>query len=235
MNQEESLSDAVSRRIKAIRSTKGLNQNEIAKRLDIDRSNYHRMENRGDKNTVEQLNRLAKVLDVPLVSFLTDDASTIAAANDANQIYARLKDLEDRIRDKNITVGLYERAKRRITRYFANRLFMAAINLAYVNPNELITDEEQRNPDARDRALALAEQHWGVAGVDERGEAVVMFGNLFISKEQLRAVYERIEIEDPTYYVLIRTLADSSLIDASGIVLDVYYEKVDKDKFRYFM
>ncbi len=56
--------------IKSIREKKGLNQSDLAKKLGIDRANYHRLENRGDKLTVETIKIIANALGVHYTELL---------------------------------------------------------------------------------------------------------------------------------------------------------------------
>lgn len=60
----------ISKNIKDIREGKGLKQSEIAKQLGIERQNYSRLEKRGKKLTIEQLESIAKALGVSLQDVL---------------------------------------------------------------------------------------------------------------------------------------------------------------------
>ncbi|WP_077923606.1 helix-turn-helix domain-containing protein [Spirosoma sp. 209] len=54
----------ISNNIKAIRTAKGMSQAEIARRLELDPSAYHRLENRGSKLSVDQIEEIAIALGV---------------------------------------------------------------------------------------------------------------------------------------------------------------------------
>lgn len=70
--EQETQNDAIARRIRAARAVKGYNQSEMARQLGVDRSNYNRLESRAEKLSIEMLTRIAKTLDVELLSLLTD-------------------------------------------------------------------------------------------------------------------------------------------------------------------
>ena len=60
----------ISQQIICIRENKGIKQSEIAQILNIEQSNYSRLEKRGNKLTLEQLEKIADALDVPLSEIL---------------------------------------------------------------------------------------------------------------------------------------------------------------------
>jgi transcriptional regulator with XRE-family HTH domain len=60
----------ISQNIKAIRDRKGLSQASVADLLQMERTNYHRLEKRGNKMTIEQLQSIADALGVPIVELL---------------------------------------------------------------------------------------------------------------------------------------------------------------------
>lgn len=61
----------ISANIKAARTAKGVSQAELSRRLDLDPSSYHRLENRGKKLSFEQLESIANALDISLIALLT--------------------------------------------------------------------------------------------------------------------------------------------------------------------
>ena len=62
--------DNISKRILEIRETKKIKQFEIAEKLNIEPSNYSRLEKRGEKLTIEQLKQIAASLGVGLNELL---------------------------------------------------------------------------------------------------------------------------------------------------------------------
>ena len=77
----------LSANIKAIREAKRVKQLEIATALDIDPSNYAKLEKRGSKLTLEQLEKIAGALGVSVMELITGEAQTVQ--NDE-----RVKELE---------------------------------------------------------------------------------------------------------------------------------------------
>lgn len=63
----------ISENIKWIRESKNLSQMEIAKILQIKRSNYHKLESKGNKLTMVQIESIAKALNVSLQELLEFD------------------------------------------------------------------------------------------------------------------------------------------------------------------
>lgn len=92
---------SVSDNIKAIRHKEGLAQAEIARRLEVEPSSYHRLENRGDKMTLEQVDSVAKALGVSRIELLTWNEEPALNNEDNAQALPRIQELEDRLRDKN--------------------------------------------------------------------------------------------------------------------------------------
>lgn len=92
---------SVSDNIKAIRSKKGIPQAEVARRLEIEPSSYHRLENRGDKMTLEQVDSIAQALGVTRLELLTWGEDRADVTIDNIQALSRIEELEDRLKDKN--------------------------------------------------------------------------------------------------------------------------------------
>lgn len=60
----------VAKRIKAIRENKGLKQSDVAEKLEMERSNYSRLEKRGNDLSVNQITSIADALGVRLIDIL---------------------------------------------------------------------------------------------------------------------------------------------------------------------
>jgi transcriptional regulator with XRE-family HTH domain len=54
----------ISENIRKLRESKGYTQSKLADILQMERGNYHRLENRGNKMTIEQLQGIADALGV---------------------------------------------------------------------------------------------------------------------------------------------------------------------------
>lgn len=63
--------------LKYIRKIKNISQQELADKLNIDRSSISRWENEDMEATVDKALQVAKVLDVPLPEFLATDLTTL--------------------------------------------------------------------------------------------------------------------------------------------------------------
>ncbi len=60
----------ISEIIKQVRETKGIKQVDIAKAIGVERGNYFRLEKRGEKLTIEQLQNIATALEVSIAQLL---------------------------------------------------------------------------------------------------------------------------------------------------------------------
>ncbi|QHV97891.1 helix-turn-helix domain-containing protein [Spirosoma endbachense] len=94
--------DPISLRIKSIRQQKGISQTDLAQQLGIDRSQYHRLENRGEQLPLAMLGRIAQALGVSRLTLL--DESTPGESTDQDesisQLTARAEQLEAHLADQ---------------------------------------------------------------------------------------------------------------------------------------
>ncbi len=93
--------------IKAARDEKGLSQAEMARRLELDPSAYHRLEHRGNKLSVEQVNGIANAIGISLIELLIGGQEARSESKDSKQqahliesLNKKVLDLEDRLNDK---------------------------------------------------------------------------------------------------------------------------------------
>ena len=93
--------------IKAARDEKGLSQAEMARRLELDPSAYHRLEHRGNKLSVEQVNGIANAIGISLIELLIGGQEVRSESNDSKQqasliesLNKKVLELEDRLKDK---------------------------------------------------------------------------------------------------------------------------------------
>jgi len=99
-------------RIKEVREAKKLSQSEVANALNMERSNYHRLENRGEKLTIEQLEAIAVVLGVSVMELLTGEPQ--AVQNDE-----RVTELENKLRLQERLLLFFQNAENSINNQYA--------------------------------------------------------------------------------------------------------------------
>lgn len=100
----------ISKNIKAIRESKGYTQARLADSLQMERANYHRLENRGTKMTIEQLQSVADALGVSLGEVLGIEGTTgEVETGRIKELEKRVKELEDRIKDKDFKLKAFEK------------------------------------------------------------------------------------------------------------------------------
>lgn len=128
--------DTISKKIKAIREGKNIRQADIAKELGMERTNYHRLENRDEKLTIEQLKQIANALGVGVNELLD-----IEVKNYDNEkvilLEKRVLELEKWLTDKDklnkrLEESLKESDEHREI-YIAKLVSEVILQVAYVN------------------------------------------------------------------------------------------------------
>jgi len=89
----------VGQEIKRVRELKKMNQTQISEQIGLDTSSYSRIEKKGNKLTVEQLEKIAGALGVGVLELLTGEQPAVADSG-------RVKELEERVRELEDTKGL---------------------------------------------------------------------------------------------------------------------------------
>ena len=69
------MTSQVGDRIKVIRKSKNLSQQEVADRIDMNRAQYSRVETNRGKPTLTTLEKISIALEVDLIEFFKDDTS----------------------------------------------------------------------------------------------------------------------------------------------------------------
>ena len=91
-------------RIRHIREGKGLTQEDIAERLNTTRSNYAYLEGRGEKLTIEQLQKIADALGVGVGDLMGLGAGSVDKSPREVELEKRVKELDDRVKDKALII-----------------------------------------------------------------------------------------------------------------------------------
>ncbi|AEI50668.1 helix-turn-helix domain-containing protein [Runella slithyformis] len=91
--------------IRTLRESKGLTQEDLADQLSVTRSNYAYLEGRGNKLTVEQLEKIAIALGVSVVELLTGEARKVVDSGEVEELkkevkYLRNKQIQDEKKSK---------------------------------------------------------------------------------------------------------------------------------------
>ena len=114
----------ISERIKHIREIKKISQTDVANALMTERSNYHRLENRGKKLTLEQVELIANALQISVQELLGFGIEPIERRE--------IKDLEEKNLELKKKESNYEGLKKSIIENYKNRLLsIAMVNNAY--------------------------------------------------------------------------------------------------------
>ncbi|WP_168207735.1 helix-turn-helix domain-containing protein [Spirosoma sp. KCTC 42546] len=72
----------ITKNIKTIRGQKGIKQIDMAARMNLERSNYSRIENKGNEISIRQLQEIADALEVPLFDLIfPQEAKALSKAN----------------------------------------------------------------------------------------------------------------------------------------------------------
>lgn len=109
----------ITQRIKEAREKKGIKQVDMAYCLNIERSNYTRLENRGSKLTLDQITSIASAIGISPAELLGLESSEVGkqpevSENERNKeiddLKKRVSELEDRIKDKE-SIMLFQEGK----------------------------------------------------------------------------------------------------------------------------
>ena len=123
----------ISKNIISIRESKGIKQSEIAQMLDIEQSNYSRLEKRGSKLTLEQIEKIADALNVTVSEILGITTDLKNTSKEVEQLRKRNEELEDRIKDKNYKILALEQFVDSIKENVMSSLSAILINVGAKN------------------------------------------------------------------------------------------------------
>ncbi len=206
----EEHTDKVSQRIKEIRAQKGIPQAEMAKALDLDRSNYHRIENRGEKLSVEVLDRIARTLDVPLELLITGKTRDDLRAEEQELISLRQRvaDLEEQLRDKQKLMEFYEARALAIRQYILDMIYMTAVVL---NMTDFPLDR---------KTLESCYAVWGEDQFNENGERVLVFGVDYfrLDNDALTVIFDYLSEHNPQLYHNFQDVAFEVFTKPSSLI-----------------
>ncbi len=114
---------SIADKIKAARTFVRLSQAEVARRMDISPEFYHKLEKRGEKLSIEQVEKIASALGMSYIELLTyGESAPEDKHTDTTELTKRIQELESRIKDKeeiieNLRdkVDAYEKATWRVS------------------------------------------------------------------------------------------------------------------------
>ena len=94
--------------IKAIRERSRVRQEDVAEKLQMARANYAYLELRGDKLTIEQLEKIAGALGVGLLELFTGEqrSETVIFQAENASLKKRIAELERWLQDKEMLVEM---------------------------------------------------------------------------------------------------------------------------------
>ena len=126
----------VSESIKSIREKKQITQSEMSDRLQMERSNYARLEARGEKLTIENLKRIADALGVDILELMGIENVSVGESPREVGSEKRVAELESIVKDKVLIIdGLERRLSfmiRDIKDDIEHGLVMCALNNAII-------------------------------------------------------------------------------------------------------
>ena len=104
-------------KIKVEREKRGIKQVDMANALNLERSNYTRMENRGSKMTLDQIQGIAEVIGISVQDLMGIEFTKSEEKNDNGEkeekdkkiesLKKRIAELEDRVKDKESIVSFH--------------------------------------------------------------------------------------------------------------------------------
>ncbi|WP_159102713.1 helix-turn-helix domain-containing protein [Flectobacillus major] len=102
----------MSKSIIATREAKGLKQSEVASRMNIDQPNYSRLEKRGKKLTLEQIEGIAKALEVSPNVLLGLEGESVAEKDDKEALLKQNEEYRKRIDELESRLSSIDEANR---------------------------------------------------------------------------------------------------------------------------
>ncbi len=90
---------SISENIQRLRQERGIPQAKVAELIGMERTNYFRLEKRGNKLTIEQLEKIAGALGVSVIELITGEQQKSDNTEEIVRLQKRVQELED---DKEI-------------------------------------------------------------------------------------------------------------------------------------
>lgn len=148
----------LSRAIESIRKEKRISKAEMAKMLDMDPSNYSRLEGRSDKLTIEQTSQIANALGVTLVDLLSwgEDKQPKPNQPDVDRLKLDVDSLKLDV-DKSNELIKYQREK---IKYLQSTCTELIVEMAFANydiEGKVVTKQD---PDSGELDYAYPEDDW---------------------------------------------------------------------------
>jgi transcriptional regulator with XRE-family HTH domain len=124
-------------RIKKIREFRNFTQQYMADQLDISQNAYSKIENGTTKITIDRLEKIANLLNVPLETILSHETQTLNFENNTfNKFYAHIENLHEE--NKEILLQQIEFQKQQL-------IFLQQQNETLIKTVEILSKETHRN------------------------------------------------------------------------------------------
>lgn len=178
----------VSKNIRAARTEKGITQVDIARQLGIERTNYHRLENRGNKLTIEQATAIAQALNMSLIELLTwgdIEKNERSQTNGNHESVNRVKEISPTLS---------------IVQEYAEVL-KSKLSIAYGSFTSTIKDIGEK--------AGLGTDH-----IVEEDEIYTMYHKVFNNKELIQ-IYDILYVDHPALYQVYQDLFQRDVLNTT--------------------
>lgn len=108
----------ISYSIRKLRESKHLTQQEVADKLQIERSNYARFEARGKKLTIEQLEKIAEALEVSIIEILSGKPHNTGPSQKEIELEKEIDQLKKKLADSEEQNKTHQKSIDLITQMF---------------------------------------------------------------------------------------------------------------------
>ncbi|WP_273215638.1 helix-turn-helix domain-containing protein [Runella zeae] len=129
----------ISNSIRKLRESKHLTQQEVADKLQIERSNYARFEARGNKLTIEQLEKIAEALGVKITEILIDKPQNEEPTPKEQALLKEVETLKKRVEDLESQNKTLQKSVDMVSKVFENAMGFIATNKG--NLNDMLSQE----------------------------------------------------------------------------------------------
>lgn len=121
----------ISGHIRRIRESKGITQSDIAEKIGSTQSNYAYLESRGQKLTIEQIQKIAHALEVTAMELISGEVPSSSNLEKVEQLESKINDLLKRLKDKEDLIDLKDKQFESIESQFQKYVYQQVAERAY--------------------------------------------------------------------------------------------------------
>ena len=188
-------------KIKEIRESKRIRQIEVADALDMDNSQYAKIEKRGKKLSLEQIEKIAGALGVSVIELLGLDSSQVVEQVDNSDKDREIGELRKRVSELEKMNNLFE-GNAYVIESISRKLINSFIEISYEgaryfhSEDTLITEESKRDNYRRSEEKYQHESKKVLKELVSQGSFLVVLKKILLEqKDKLKIILEWISTD----------------------------------------